>query len=536
MVSIIIPVYNVEKYIDCCIESVVHQTYPNIEILIMEAKSTDRSLEKAMYWAENDCRITVISRKDGGLGPARNYALNIVRGEYVTFLDSDDWFEYDYIEKMLKAIEVCDEIDIAISEVMFHFEQTGIKHYARNSWKNGVYEKIFDKKRMMRFGNNSIWGKLYRTELFTRNNVEQPPLPFEDLSVYLELLGMARKIAICNDTYIHYRAQREGSLFGIRENYKKFPKVMKWSELGLRKNKIYNLYKKAFDFTMYYHFRNLCNKYIDVLNKDEIKKIFPDENSYLEQHFLQFGPCSKIKYWGYGSFAVRWIIHRLENGKEGLVEHFTFTNLISQMTSNDINVSCLVKNDIMKSNRKEWLINDIQGKIYHLMLSKELDIPDLFLIDFIQECQNVFYFGDGNYITDSELLQESSISTKGMEKIAWGSFRFMEIWKEKCDTFIKLLKEKKLTKVVLIESYYPQYYVEQGKKYKYDVDYRRENSILKDMYVYFKEKWGEVITFSIPEVFLYTDVSSQGYEAKPVYLNPQAYNYVAEQIDTMRFM
>ena len=175
MVSIVIPVYNVEKYIDVCMESVVHQTHSDIEILVMEAKSTDNSLEKLIGWAKDDDRVTIVSRKDGGLGPGRNFAIRMVQGEYVTFLDSDDWFEYDYIEKMLETIEKDPEIDIVFSEVKFHFEKLNISRFAHNSWPNGIYDGIVQKKRMMRYGNNSIWGKLYRTSLFVQEDPGADP-------------------------------------------------------------------------------------------------------------------------------------------------------------------------------------------------------------------------------------------------------------------------------------------------------------------------------------------------------------------------
>lgn len=534
MVSIVIPVYNVEKYIDVCMESVVHQTHSDIEILVMEAKSTDNSLEKLIGWAKDDDRVTIVSRKDGGLGPGRNFAIRMVQGEYVTFLDSDDWFEYDYIEKMLETIEKDPEIDIVFSEVKFHFEKLNISRFAHNSWPNGIYDGIVEKKRMMRYGNNSIWGKLYRTSLFVQNNIIQPSLPFEDLSVYPELLAMSRKIAICNQTYIHYRTQREGSLFGINDNYKKFPEVMKWGENGLKKTGLFEIYEKAFDFTMYYHLRNICKKYVNISDIIEIKKIFLNENEYFNNRFSKFRDLNGFLYWGYGSFTVRWVIHRLENGKQNLKEHFAFTNLIAQMTNcqDDLKIDF----NTMSILRKEWLLNDIHGHILQLLKSEKVIMPDVFIIDFIYECQNVIRLLNGNYITCSELLNEIENSMPQMDMVLYDSPRFIELWEKKCDHFIELLKNRNIKNVILLENYYPQFYILNGKYYKYKKDYTKQNNILKGMYSYFKKKWESITVYLVPEEFKYTDVTGQKYEISPFYLNSQAYNCIAEQIDTKRFM
>ena len=90
--------------------------------------------------------------------------------------------------------------------------------------------------------------------------------------------------------------------------------------------------------------------------------------------------------------------------------------------------------------------------------------------------------------------------------------------------------------MILLENYYPQFYILNGKYYKYKKDYTKQNNILKGMYSYFKKKWESITVYLVPEEFKYTDVTGQKYEISPFYLNSQAYNCIAEQIDTKRFM
>ena len=105
LVSIIIPVYNTSAYIDRCLDSVTKQSYNNIEIILVDDGSTDDSYEKCLSWAKKDDRIKIITQENGGLSAARNAGLDVCKGEYIQFLDSDDKIGQDMIKKMISEIE-----------------------------------------------------------------------------------------------------------------------------------------------------------------------------------------------------------------------------------------------------------------------------------------------------------------------------------------------------------------------------------------------------------------------------------------------
>lgn len=105
-VSIIIPIYNVEQYLAQCLDSVINQTYKNIEIICVNDCSLDNSFRILDEYSKNDKRIKIINRENnGGLSAARNTGLDNASGKYIYFLDSDDWIDLDYIEKMLNAAD-----------------------------------------------------------------------------------------------------------------------------------------------------------------------------------------------------------------------------------------------------------------------------------------------------------------------------------------------------------------------------------------------------------------------------------------------
>lgn len=515
MVSIIIPVYNVEKYIDRCLESVVNQTYRDIEILIMEAKSIDNSLQRAIEWSGKDDRITIVSRKDGGLGPGRNFGVGIAKGEYVFFLDSDDWLDSDYIEKIVMAAMQDTAIDIVVTDYIEHYEQSGDIYYVRNNWTDGIYgNSAEEKNKFISYGSHSVWGKLYRKSLLVDNAILQPALPFEDLAVYAAVIASAGKIAVCNRVPYHYQAQREGSLMGNSKAYLKFPQVMEWSENALRKSGKYGIYEKSWKFAMYRQFRKICGF------ASEIK--LPESLSHMRR-------LEKLTYWAVGSFNLRWIVHRLEHGKDGLTKHFVFTSLIAQMSKGESNCQATHRNAF----RQGCIESDIRGEMASLLEIQEKK-PDFILIDLLQECQDILKTETGNYITDSEALRESDFNAKAYKRISWrADADFWDIWKQKCTQFIDRLKNIFFPEqVMLVENYYADSYLEEGILKKYDrktiLEGIEENEMLKKMYGYFQENYEGIKIFKVPEEVLYTDV--QGYHNHPVYMNALAYGIVSAQI------
>ena len=128
MVSIIIPAYNAEKYIEQCIDSIISQTYKNIEVIIVNDGSTDNTLAICEKYAKEDKRIKIVKKKNEGVSKARNDGIKIATGKYIMFIDSDDYIDDDYIEIMHKNI-VEKKADLVVS------------NYTRD--KNGVKEKIY---------------------------------------------------------------------------------------------------------------------------------------------------------------------------------------------------------------------------------------------------------------------------------------------------------------------------------------------------------------------------------------------------------
>lgn len=179
LVSIVVPIYNVEDYLTKCVDSVINQTYKNLQIILVDDGSKDSSSSICDEYLKKDSRIEVIHKENGGLSDARNVGMKYVKGDYTFFLDSDDWIDEKIIEKLLTLIIEYDA-DIAVSNYYYTYED-------RNDIANKIDDDMcFEKEDAMKallqndIVKNFAWGKLYKTNLLCSNEFPKGKL-FEDV-------------------------------------------------------------------------------------------------------------------------------------------------------------------------------------------------------------------------------------------------------------------------------------------------------------------------------------------------------------------
>lgn len=167
LVSVIVPAYKVEKYIEKCVESILRQTYKNLEIILVDDGSPDRCGEICDTFSTKDKRVKVIHKKNGGLSDARNAALDIQTGKYITFIDSDDFVSEDYIQYLYSIITAYDA-DIAIGDYKYIKEDGTILNHPIEHGRlvEMDKEKALFELLNSRLFTNSAWGKLYKKECF----------------------------------------------------------------------------------------------------------------------------------------------------------------------------------------------------------------------------------------------------------------------------------------------------------------------------------------------------------------------------------
>ena len=215
-ITVIVPVYNVEHYLDKCLDSLISQTYKNLEIIVINDGSTDNSGEICQDYAQKDNRIVYIEKENGGQAEARNIGLDRMTGSYVTFVDSDDWVEVDYVETLYKKITKY-QADIAVgnyysfneSEGMYYFHIFGDSYYEKMYDNVSIFENLYESQEMKSFALISVWGKLYKADLVKHLRFDIGKLG-EDGYLNQKIYLLAEKTIYLNKGLYAYR-QRERS-------------------------------------------------------------------------------------------------------------------------------------------------------------------------------------------------------------------------------------------------------------------------------------------------------------------------------------
>ena len=210
LISIIVPVYKVEAYLDECVQSIVNQTYTNLEIILVDDGSPDRCPEMCDAWAKRDARVRVIHQKNGGAASARNAGLDVARGDYIGFVDSDDYITPWMYETLLCSLKDSQK-GMACSLTYFLFEDGSITSNVRREDSDltldvpqAVNETFFQKV------GNAVWCKLYK-----RSVIEHSRFPVgeinEDYPIMIPHIVDADGMVLVRKPLYYYR-QREGSV------------------------------------------------------------------------------------------------------------------------------------------------------------------------------------------------------------------------------------------------------------------------------------------------------------------------------------
>ncbi len=203
--SVVVPVYNVEKFLDECITHIINQTYRNLEIILVNDGSTDNSKKIIDKYCEIDNRILCINKKNGGLSSARNAGINIATGDYITFVDSDDYPDIRMYEILMALMRK-------------YSTYIAVCSYFRNEDRENNKDKIYDIKMSTAeaFYEISInrkleahaWSKIYRTELFKEVRYPEGRL-YEDIFTTYKLIQMCDFVAYTNEKLYFYRVNNE---------------------------------------------------------------------------------------------------------------------------------------------------------------------------------------------------------------------------------------------------------------------------------------------------------------------------------------
>ncbi len=291
LISVIIPIYNVEKYLEKCIKSVINQTYTNIEIILVNDGSTDSCREICEKYEKLDSRIRVINKENGGLSDARNVGINFSTGDYLAFIDSDDYVSDDYVEYLYNII--CEKnVDISVcgflevtedGKLVNNSEENNIKVFTdSDAIETMLYQREFD---------HSAWGKLYKRNLFDNLRFPKGKL-FEDIAIMYEIVSKVKNVGFGSKKNYYYLIRKD-SIMNKEFNINKMDLIEFSKKMVLFVDEKYPNLKKAArrrenisNFNLLRQVLMYDGKYIDIENEliKNIKKnsmiVLSDKNAY----------------------------------------------------------------------------------------------------------------------------------------------------------------------------------------------------------------------------------------------------------------
>lgn len=215
LVSVIVPVYNVSKYLKQCLDSITDQSYKNLEIILVDDGSTDGSNRICDEYADNDARIKVIHKENGGQASARNEAAKIAQGEYIIYIDSDDYINKMHIQNLIQvALEYdADLVQCAMIEFWDSLNETKIIEPKDRQNKKQLYTATAALKEFsyQRIFTPSPWCKLLKKDLMA--NIEFPVgIGYEDMAITYKIIGRAHKIVYIPEISYYYRQHQNSTM------------------------------------------------------------------------------------------------------------------------------------------------------------------------------------------------------------------------------------------------------------------------------------------------------------------------------------
>lgn len=298
LISVIIPVYNTEKYLEKNIESAVNQSYADLELLYIDDGSTDSSPEILAAWAQKDPRIRVIPQKNQGVSAARNTGLREAKGTYITFLDADDYLDKDYVQALWE--QMAENVDITCCGYMLHRPDAEILIHDSGElfcWnQQDALVQLLEGSRL----DPGVCAKLYRAEIL-KDLGFVPGLRYtEDYLFNLLAFGKSRKVSSREKAYYHYIlhsnsattgapvVKRERDVVFVAETAAQMPFDSPMREM--LQQKMYLGYLSAYNSLLY-----SSGEEVTALKKELRQKILENRAAYRE---IPMGPKLLFYYWG----------------------------------------------------------------------------------------------------------------------------------------------------------------------------------------------------------------------------------------------
>jgi glycosyltransferase involved in cell wall biosynthesis len=522
-ISIIVPVYNVCEWIDQCLQSIVDQTFQDYEIILINDGSTDQSDVKCQQWKERDNRIRYISKKNEGLYRTWNLGVREAVGKYLCFVDSDDWLDPQYVEKLYeKAVET--DADMVECDFWRVNNNNGKKTY-RPCY--GRMEKEYTIREHMIYGESTLWKFMSKKSIWIDNNIIVPNCMGASHAVYVLLLLLGAKIVNVHEPLYFYRRLRKGSILDIQGKGAGEQGRMGLQELDAlieetKKRGLFEPNKEIIEMTVKYRLSDLLAAQFTRKTEKDFAIQF---NNYYNFVGDRFPHGRNDRYFILGGYNLNRILSYLPEVQNPYYR-FNFSSIISIMHPAEDMVAFGHENEY----RKNMIERDIYSSFWSVIKEEK---PKFLFLDFLEERFDLIKLKKGGMITKSDAFEGTITQDLDGVVMERDSEECQVQWEKDCLAFLeRIVQFMPAENIILVENYLSETQGDVYSQRPYDdlETIRKTNNLLKTYYKYFKDNCSKIKRIeAYKSSFYYTDEKYE-YGAVPSHLNEVVNKEIASAI------
>ena len=532
-VSVILPVYNVADYMDVCMQSLQRQTFRDFEMLLINDGSTDGSYERCLDWLRKDDRVRVFDRANGGVADARNFGLARARGEFIAFIDPDDWVEDTYLEKLRTALADTGA-DYAECDLWRYDNRTGKKIYRSCYGRMGVPYTL---REHMKYGPTATYKAMSRRSLWMNNGVRMPDCAFESPAVYSLILALSNRVVNIREPLYYYRRFRENSLIETgyagkdgSANNTLGVEAMEFLVGEFVRTGLYDEYKDTLEGVIKYRLSDILAMQFHRKAEEDFREVVRNYRSFLNRMFPAARGKPYITWGGYN-------LNRILSHMRVLHEPYTRFNFSSMVGVG--NEDCPRLPELTHKNRyRELMVNrELSQQVWRVTAQEE---PAYLFVDLLEERFDVLEL-DGRYLTISDAFEgcagAAELLARG-RRISRDSDECGQLWREGAQRFFRrMCAAIPQEHICILENYLCEQVgnLEERRNFPQLEEIRKYNRILREYYGFLRQLLPGARFLCFADDPLYFTDEKYEYGAVPSHLNELENQRIAEHLETAMF-
>ena len=492
-ISVIIPVYNVADYVDRCLRSVTGQTFPDIEIIVINDGSTDDSGARCLEWAKRDTRIVYVSKKNEGAGPARNLGIKMATADFVAFCDPDDWYDEMFVEKMLaKQLETGADMVVC----GWHRYDGYQERVVESVYLDG--DKFLHQDIEWRWSlRPAIWLKIIRKSIFDKHDIRMPAGFAQDTAIHYYLMTKVEILAVVCDPLCFNFFNREGSAtnnyIGHTSNTVNYLEHI--CSLFIQDNS-FEKYRDSLFVRAMHMIYGWHNKLSEA--KEYRAKWYADSIASFSRHFSDIDKVLGLNVSVLGSYSLSTSV--TFTNRES-TKKYCFTGLLSYMSIGAVDApkhGSHFRQEALEADFKKTFLQNLQDEKHKI---------DFLILDFLDERYGLAEI-NGEFYTNSDAFMDVGAIVPHTVRCRHDK-NIKLLWNERCLRFIESLKKRlEPHRVILVRNYLTSTYKAEGKRQNFDnqAEIILINRLLEDCYNFFESNFSGINVIDINNMGLsFTD-------------------------------